>query len=368
MSTLPAPGAALVATLRAARAGDADRVAEIHLTARRTAMPWLARPHTDEETRTWVRGVLVPSGAVTVAERQGQVAGYTAVTDGWLEHLYVDPAEQGRGIGSRAVRARAGPGAPRLPVLGVPAQHARPGVLRAPRLRGGAAHHRRGQRGARARRVPQVGADGLTPGSALAGGRLRPGDLGGVLQRPGVQVGVAGRVPSWAPAWALVVSCSSSASTVACWSTQSTTRSPGLARAMQCRTASISSRTISTWRQRAALGHPGADALGDQLGRHAPLAAAQPVVLADDDDVEVVGRHRAELAHVVVPPVAGGADHADPRGLGEVGLPGLLVGVAARRSRRAPACRARCGSSRRRRRRCARRSGSSGRGRGSRTW
>jgi ribosomal protein S18 acetylase RimI-like enzyme len=100
VSTLPAPGAALVATLRAARAGDADRIAEIHLTARRTAMPWLARPHTDEETRTWVRGVLVPSGAVTVAERQGQVAGYTAVTDGWLEHLYVDPAAQGRGIGS----------------------------------------------------------------------------------------------------------------------------------------------------------------------------------------------------------------------------------------------------------------------------
>ena len=100
MSTLPAPGAALVATLRAARAGDADRITEIHLTARRTAMPWLARPHTDEETRTWVRGVLVPSGAVTVAERRGQVAGYTAVTDGWLEHLYVDHAAQGRGIGS----------------------------------------------------------------------------------------------------------------------------------------------------------------------------------------------------------------------------------------------------------------------------
>ena len=100
MSTLPAPGTAKVATLRAARAGDADRIADIHLRARRTAMPWLARPHTDEETRTWVRGVLVPSGAVTVAERQGQVVGYTAVTDGWLEHLYVDPAAQGRGAGS----------------------------------------------------------------------------------------------------------------------------------------------------------------------------------------------------------------------------------------------------------------------------
>ena len=86
-------------------------------------MPWLARPHTDEETRTWVRGVLVPSGAVTVAERQGQVAGYAAVTDGWLEHLYVDPAAQGRGIGSALFAHAQAAAAPRLPVLGVPAQH-----------------------------------------------------------------------------------------------------------------------------------------------------------------------------------------------------------------------------------------------------
>lgn len=100
MSSVSAAGPALVAALRAARPGDADRIADIHLRARRTAMPWLARPHTDEETRTWVRGVLVPSGAVTVAERQGLVAGYTAVTNGWLEHLYIDPAAQGRGIGS----------------------------------------------------------------------------------------------------------------------------------------------------------------------------------------------------------------------------------------------------------------------------
>ena len=35
-----------------------------------------------------------------------------------------------------------------------------------------------------------------------------------------------------------------------------------------------------------------------------------------------------ELAHVVVAPVAGRADHADPRGLGRGRLPGLLRGVA----------------------------------------
>ena len=48
-----------------------------------------------------MRGVLVPSGAVTVAElARGGWWATTAVTDGWLEHLYVDPAAQGRGVGS----------------------------------------------------------------------------------------------------------------------------------------------------------------------------------------------------------------------------------------------------------------------------
>jgi GNAT superfamily N-acetyltransferase len=87
-------------TVRPATAGDAARVAELHLGARRTAMPWLAQPRTDEEVHAWVRSVLVPSGTVTVAELDGRVVGFVAAGDGWLEHLYVDPAAQGRGVGS----------------------------------------------------------------------------------------------------------------------------------------------------------------------------------------------------------------------------------------------------------------------------
>jgi GNAT superfamily N-acetyltransferase len=86
--------------LRPASAKDAPRVAELHLGARRAAMPWLAQPHPDEDVRDWVRRVLVPSGMVTVAELDGQVVGFVAAGDGWLEHLYVDPAVQGRGVGS----------------------------------------------------------------------------------------------------------------------------------------------------------------------------------------------------------------------------------------------------------------------------
>jgi hypothetical protein len=36
-----------------AEAGDAPEIAEIHLTARREAMPYLHRPHTDDETRDY---------------------------------------------------------------------------------------------------------------------------------------------------------------------------------------------------------------------------------------------------------------------------------------------------------------------------
>jgi GNAT superfamily N-acetyltransferase len=86
--------------LRPASGKDAPRVAELHLVARRAAMPWLAQPHPDEDVRDWVRCVLVPSATVTVAELDGQVVGFVAAGDGWLEHLYVDPAVQGRGVGS----------------------------------------------------------------------------------------------------------------------------------------------------------------------------------------------------------------------------------------------------------------------------
>lgn len=87
-------------TLRSATVRDAARVAEIHLTSRRTAMPWLAQPHTDDETRFWFSDVLLPRGTVIVAETHGVVVGYADPTDGWLHALYVAPSAQGSGVGS----------------------------------------------------------------------------------------------------------------------------------------------------------------------------------------------------------------------------------------------------------------------------
>ncbi len=87
-------------TLRAPTAADAARVAEIFLTSRRTAMPWLPRPHSDDETRWWHANILVPRGTVVVAEREGDVLGFAEPVDGWLHALYVAPSAQGTGVGS----------------------------------------------------------------------------------------------------------------------------------------------------------------------------------------------------------------------------------------------------------------------------
>jgi GNAT superfamily N-acetyltransferase len=89
-----------IVTVRNATSADTDRVAEIFLVSRKVAMPWLAQPHTDDETRQWWNDVLVPRGTLLVAERDGQVLGFAHPVDGWLHALYVAPSAQGTGVGS----------------------------------------------------------------------------------------------------------------------------------------------------------------------------------------------------------------------------------------------------------------------------
>ncbi|NAZ84373.1 GNAT family N-acetyltransferase [Kineococcus sp. R8] len=62
-------------------------------------MPWLATPHSDEETADWMAGVVLRDLTVLVAHEGDVVQGLLALAPGWVEHLYVDPAAQGRGVG-----------------------------------------------------------------------------------------------------------------------------------------------------------------------------------------------------------------------------------------------------------------------------
>ena len=87
-------------SLRPAVPADAVAIADIHTSARRQAMPFLPALHSDAEVRIWIRDTLLVKAEVWVAEIAGRPVGYMALAGGMLDHLYVAPGHQGRGIGS----------------------------------------------------------------------------------------------------------------------------------------------------------------------------------------------------------------------------------------------------------------------------
>lgn len=92
--------------VRRARPGDADALAELFRAARAEAMPWLPNLHSADDDRRFFLEVCIPRQDVWVAELHHRVAGFAALAEGFLNHLYVHPESQGRGIGT-ALWARA---------------------------------------------------------------------------------------------------------------------------------------------------------------------------------------------------------------------------------------------------------------------
>jgi ribosomal protein S18 acetylase RimI-like enzyme len=85
--------------VRKAEFRDADAIAGVHERARREAMPWLPVVHTALQTRGFVRELLKKED-VYVAVDAGKVVGYGAWRGGRLNHLYVHPSAQRRGVGT----------------------------------------------------------------------------------------------------------------------------------------------------------------------------------------------------------------------------------------------------------------------------
>ena len=86
---------------REATGSDAPALARLHRASRARAMPWLPVLHTPDEDLAFFRDSVLPDQTVLVAEVSGQVVGFAAYADGWLNHLYMAPDHSGSGIGSR---------------------------------------------------------------------------------------------------------------------------------------------------------------------------------------------------------------------------------------------------------------------------
>ncbi|WP_244661981.1 GNAT family N-acetyltransferase [Mesorhizobium huakuii] len=57
--------------------------------------------HTPVEDLFFIRDIVLPRQQATVAEAGEQIIGFIAVSDEWVEQLYLDPTWTGQGIGSR---------------------------------------------------------------------------------------------------------------------------------------------------------------------------------------------------------------------------------------------------------------------------
>jgi GNAT superfamily N-acetyltransferase len=85
--------------LRAGRPGDGLALADVFAAAR-AQMRYLPVLHSQEEHEQFFTAHVLPTSRVTVASVDAAPVAFSAVKDGWLNHLYVVPAQQGRGIGT----------------------------------------------------------------------------------------------------------------------------------------------------------------------------------------------------------------------------------------------------------------------------
>ena len=91
--------------LAAQFAADADATATMYMASRRAMLPGLREPHTEAETRAWMRDVVFARHSVRLADIDGEIVGFAARDGAWLMNLYVKPGWTGRRIGSQLLEA-----------------------------------------------------------------------------------------------------------------------------------------------------------------------------------------------------------------------------------------------------------------------
>jgi GNAT superfamily N-acetyltransferase len=80
-------------------------VARLNRHVRKTCLPYLPDLHTPDEDLAFFQEQVFPASEVWLAEAEAQLIGFAGARLDWLDHLYVDPAWHGRGVGSALLSA-----------------------------------------------------------------------------------------------------------------------------------------------------------------------------------------------------------------------------------------------------------------------
>jgi putative acetyltransferase len=91
-------------TLRLANADDVTGVAGLFARSRAVAMPFLPVLHTPAEDIAFFASRR-ENARMTLAVRGPTLVGFMVETEGWIEHLYLEPGQRGQGLGSLLVNA-----------------------------------------------------------------------------------------------------------------------------------------------------------------------------------------------------------------------------------------------------------------------
>jgi len=86
--------------IRRALATDAADVAELFIASQADALPFVARLHTPDETRTFIISNVFVQCDVWVAEEDRRIVGMMAINASHIDHLYLQPGLYRRGIGT----------------------------------------------------------------------------------------------------------------------------------------------------------------------------------------------------------------------------------------------------------------------------
>ena len=88
--------------LRPAEASEARVIGDLYWRAREAAVPAIPPSvHPYDDVLEYFATVMLPDRDVWVADEDGAIVGLLVVAPGWVDHLYLEPARTGEGIGSQ---------------------------------------------------------------------------------------------------------------------------------------------------------------------------------------------------------------------------------------------------------------------------